>query len=471
MKSTGKNIYPWAFGTSFLILTGLIGFLIFNTYKLEDKNYQIGQLNRIQNAYGAVIMDDKIFPGGDAIFQTTLVPCLPKWYEKKINKSADADQYGNHCMNGFLDQMRRQQSLDSIFRRIVHQQGLDTTLVYLFHFDKLEIYNARDRAWTTFYALAADDRAGLISGKLKRGTNNNRVFQLSVSDKNPIPYRFTYSLYVDYENRDWRLVQRMMPVFLLSLACIVVIVLLSYRTYRNWINQRKLSDLKTSFLNHMRHEFNTPLTTILISAHSLIDRETGKDDKEVAQLGRIVERQAKRLKAYFEQVMGSVALQEQEATIVSVSIDRLTQQILKELHLRYRGEIEIQYEPLAADVEMSLDEDYYFSILDNLVSNAIKFNDNSKKTIQFSWEQQGHHYNLKIVDNGVGIAAADQEAIFTAFYRGKLSGNKPGLGLGLYYVKSYLDRLGWTIQVAGGKSGSGAIFYIYMNNVAFNGKR
>ena len=36
MKSTGKNIYPWAFGTSFLILTVLIGFLIFNTYKLED---------------------------------------------------------------------------------------------------------------------------------------------------------------------------------------------------------------------------------------------------------------------------------------------------------------------------------------------------------------------------------------------------------------------------------------------------
>ncbi|WP_312747815.1 sensor histidine kinase [Sphingobacterium multivorum] len=471
MQRTGKNLYPWAFGTSFLILTVLIGFLIFNTYKLEDKNYQIGQLNQIQNAYGAVIMDDKIFPGGDAIFQTTLVPCLPTWYEKKITKSADADQFGNHCMSRFLDEMRSRQSLNSIFRQIVHQQGLDTTLVYLFHFDKLEIYNARDRAWTTFYALEADDRAGLISGELKRGTNNNRVFQLSVSDKSPIPYRFTYSLYVDYENRDWRVVQRMLPVFLLSLACIVVIVFLSYRTYSNWINQRKLADLKTSFLNHMRHEFNTPLTTILISAHSLIDRETGKDDKEVAQLGRIVERQAKRLKAYFKQVMGSVALQEQEAKIVSVSIDRLTQQILNELHLRYQGEIEIQYEPLAEDVEMNLDEDYYFSILDNLVSNAIKFNDNSKKTIQLSWEQQGPHYNLKIVDNGVGIATADQGAIFTAFYRGKLSGNKPGLGLGLYYVKSYLDRLGWTIHVAGGKSGSGTIFYIYMSNVEFNGKR
>ncbi|WP_286896045.1 MULTISPECIES: sensor histidine kinase [Sphingobacterium] len=471
MQRTGKNLYPWAFGTSFLILTVLIGFLIFNTYKLEDKNYQIGQLNQIQNAYGAVIMDDKIFPGGDAIFQTTLVPCLPTWYEKKITKSADADQFGNHCMSRFLDEMRSRQSLNSIFRQIVHQQGLDTTLVYLFHFDKLEIYNARDRTWTTFYALEADDRAGLISGKLKRGTNNNRVFQLSVSDKNPIPYRFTYSLYVDYENRDWRVVQRMLPVFLLSLPCIVVIVFLSYRTYSNWINQRKLADLKTSFLNHMRHEFNTPLTTILISAHSLIDRETGKDDKEFAQLGRIVERQAKRLKAYFEQVMGSVALQEQEAKIVSVSIDRLTQQILNELHLRYQGEIEIQYEPLAEDVEMNLDEDYYFSILDNLVSNAIKFNDNSKKTIQLSWEQQGPHYNLKIVDNGVGIATADRGAIFTAFYRGKLSGNKPGLGLGLYYVKSYLDRLGWTIHVAGGKSGSGTIFYIYMSNVEFNGKR
>lgn len=471
MQRTGKNLYPWAFGTSFLILTVLIGFLIFNTYKLEDKNYQIGQLNQIQNAYGAVIMDDKIFPGGDAIFQTTLVPCLPIWYEKKITKSADADQYGKHCMSRFLDEMRSRQSLDSIFRRIVHQQGLDTTLVYLFHFDKLEIYNERDGTWTTFFALAADDRVGLISGTLKSVTHNNRVFELSVSDKNPIPYRFTYSLYVDYENRNWRIVQDMAPVFLLSLACIVVIVLLSYRTYSNWINQRKLVDLKTSFLNHMRHEFNTPLTTILISAHSLVDSEAGKEDVEVVQLGRIVERQAKRLKAYFEQVMGAVALQEQQAKIVSVSIDRLTQQILSELHLRYRGEIEIQYEPLAEDAEINLDEDYYYSILDNLVSNAIKFNDNSKKTIQLSWEQRGPHCNLKIVDNGVGIAAADQGAIFTAFYRGKLSGNKPGLGLGLYYVKSYLDRLGWTIHIAEDKSGSGTIFYIYMGNAARNGKR
>lgn len=471
MKSTGKNIYPWAFGTSFLILTVLIGFLIFNTYKLEDKNYQIGQLNRIQNAYGAAIMDDKIFPGGDAIFQTTLVPCLPIWYEKKINGSADADEYGSRCMNDFLDRMRRQQSLDSIFRQIVHVQRLDTTLVYLFHFDKLEIYKSKDRIWKTFYEAASNDRIGLISGTLQRGTDNNRVFQLSVSDKNPIPYRFTYSLYVDYENRNWRIVQRMVPVFLLSLACIVVIVLLSYRTYSNWINQRKLADLKTSFLNHMRHEFNTPLTTILISAHSLIDRETGKDDMEVTQLGRIVERQAKRLKAYFEQVMGAVALQEQQTKIVSVSIDLLTQQILDELQLRYRGEIEIQYEALVADVKINLDEDYYFSILDNLVSNAIKFNNNHNKMIRFTWKQRDHQYSLRIADNGIGIATTDQRAIFTAFYRGKLAGNKPGLGLGLYYVKSYLDRLGWRIHIEAGKSGSGTIFYIYMGNEVFNDKR
>ncbi len=470
MNSAGRNIYPWAFGTSFLILTLLIGFLIFNTYKLEDKNYQIGQLNLIQNAYGAAVMDDKIFPGGNTIFQTSLVPCLSIWYKKKHTGASDASEFAQQCMEPFLKRLRQEQSLDSIFQQIVQQQQLDRDLVYLFHFDKLEVYDAAAKDWKVFYETASDNPAGAISGRLENPGLNNRVFELSVSDKNPFPYRFTYSLYVDYENRGWRIFQQMVPVFLLSLACIAVIVLLSYRTYKNWISQRKLADLKTSFLNHMRHEFNTPLTTILISAHSLIDRETNKDEREVMQLGLIVERQAKRLKAYFEQVMGSVALQERPPKVVQLPLNQLTQQLLDELRLRYQDEIEIRYEALLSDVEMKLDEDYYFSILDNLVSNAIKFNDSDQKTIGFTWQLTEDQYCLKVADNGAGIASNERSKVFTAFYRGRLSGNKPGLGLGLYYIKSCLDRLGWTIHIEE-KPSAGTIFYIYMGNAAFNGKR
>lgn len=470
MKSADRNIYPWAFGTSFLILTVLIGFLIVKTYQLEDKNYQIGQLNLVQDAYGAAIMDDKIFPGGDAVFQKQLVPYLSIWFKKVIYKSSDAERYGEVRMDLFLQSMRRRQSLDSLFRRIVQQQQLDPALIYLFHFDKLELYNAADSSWQVFYESASDDSSGTISGLLKKGSLNNRVFQLAVSDNVPIPYRFTYSLYVDYENRNWRIIRQMVPVFLLSLACIAVIVLLSYRTYRNWVNQRKLADLKTSFLNHMRHEFNTPLTTILVSAHSLIDRDTGLDNKEVVQLGRIVERQAKRLRDYFEQVMGSVALQEQQATIVQVPVDLLTTEILDELRLRYQGEIEIEYVPLGHGISLQLDESYYFSILDNMVSNAIKFNDQVHRTIRLTWERGADEYCLKIEDNGSGIAPSDRDALFTAFYRGASSVGRPGLGLGLYYVKSCLDRLGWTIRIENSASG-GTIFYIYIDNESFNSKK
>jgi len=470
MKSADRNIYPWAFGTSFLILTVLIGFLIVKTYQLEDKNYQIGQLNLVQNAYGAAIMDDKIFPGGDAVFQRELVPYLSIWFKKVMDKSSDAERYGEVRMDLFLQSMRRRQSLDSLFRRIVQQQQLDPALIYLFHFDKLELYNAADSSWRVFYGSSGDNRAGAISGSLRKTSLNNRVFQLAVSDKAPIPYRFTYSLYVDYENRNWRIIRQMVPVFLLSLACIAVIVLLSYRTYKNWVNQRKLADLKTSFLNHIRHEFNTPLTTILVSAHSLIDRDTSLDNKEVVQLGRIVERQAKRLRDYFEQVMGSVALQEQQATIVQVPVDLLTTEILDELRLRYQGEIEIEYVPLGHGISLQLDESYYFSILDNMVSNAIKFNDQIHRAIRLTWEKGADEYCLKIEDNGSGIAPSDRDALFTAFYRGTSSVGKPGLGLGLYYVKSCLDRLGWTIRIENSASG-GTIFYIYIDNESFNSKK
>lgn len=470
MNSADRNIYPWAFGASFLLLTVLIGFLIFKTYQLEDKNYQIGQLNLVQNAYGTAIMDDKIFPGGDAVFQTELVPYLNTWYKKVTDKSPGAVQYGETRMELFLKTMRTKQSLDSIFGQIVQQQKLDPALIYLFHFDKLELYNAADNSWQVFYESASDDSSGTISGSLRKTSLNNRVFQLAVSDKEPIPYRFTYSLYVDYENRNWRIIQQMAPVFLLSLACIAVIVLLSFRTYKNWVNQRKLAHLKTSFLNHMRHEFNTPLTTILVSAHSLIDRDANLDNKEVVQLGRIVERQAKRLRDYFEQVMGSVALQEQQPKIIQAPIDLLTREILDELCLRYQGEVEIGYIPLEKDLLIRLDEGYYFSILDNLISNAIKFNDHLHKTIRLSWEQKAEQYCLKVEDNGRGIDSSDKNALFTAFYRGQSSVGKPGLGLGLYYVKSCLDRLGWTIRIENNLSG-GTIFYIYMDNGSFNSKK
>ncbi len=119
---------------------------------------------------------------------------------------------------------------------------------------------------------------------------------------------------------------------------------------------------------------------------------------------------------------------------------------------------------------MKLDEDYYFSILDNLVSNAIKFNPSDQKIIRFTWQLTQDQYCLKVADNGSGIASNERSKVFTAFYRGRLSGNKPGLGLGLYYIKSCLDRLGWTIHIEE-KPIAGTIFYIYMGNAAFNGKR
>ncbi|ULT26754.1 sensor histidine kinase [Sphingobacterium sp. E70] len=83
-------------------------------------------------------------------------------------------------------------------------------------------------------------------------------------------------------------------------------------------------------------------------------------------------------------------------------------------------EVEIDYIPLEKDLPIRLDEGYYFSILDNLISNAIKFNDHPCKTIRLSWEQKAEKYCLKVEDNGRGIDSSDKNALFTAFYRGSL---------------------------------------------------
>lgn len=448
MKGKRRNLYPWALGASFLILTTLIGFLIFNTYQYKDKNYQVAQIDSIQRAYGPLVMNDKIFPGGDSIFKQVLVPYLPIWLEKQEQHAPDITQYGQQVMQTFMEQMREKQPLDSIFEHIIQEEHLDPALSYAIHFDKLEIYMPHTKRWQVFFESPAMAQNGLISGKLENRNDNNHVFHLSVSDNvSAVIYRFTYSMYVDYADRTWRILQAMWPVFLVSLICIGLIVFLNYKTYKNWMNQRKLADLKTSFLDHMRHEFNTPLTTIMVCAHSLTDREEDIDKKEVAQLGNIVERQARRLKDYFGQVMESVSLQEQLPKMTTVPLDSYTQMVLDELQLRYKGQIWITYIPLEEKREIEVDETYYFSILDNFVSNAIKFNNKEQKHIRFSWKKEINHLCLEVEDNGTGMHDADIKSIFIAFYRGQSIGNTPGLGLGLYYVKSCLDKMGWTISV------------------------
>ena len=93
-------------------------------------------------------------------------------------------------------------------------------------------------------------------------------------------------------------------------------------------------------------------------------------------------------------------------------------------------------------LEFNTDKDFIISIFQNLISNAVKYSDKSKKDkkIEIKYELNNQFLLVKITDNGIGIPIKNQEKIFDMFYRANNT-SVDGNGLGLYIVKSTLNKL------------------------------
>lgn len=425
--------------------------MVFNTYQYKERNFQNFQASRIEKAYGTYVMNEKLFPGGNNLFVAYLEPNLPDLKQLKLSGSAQYETKRDSVLQAFFAKMREQQPMDSIIQQIIRKNNLDSRLVYKLRFEQIELYVEHSNEYYPLYLNGQSAVNGEIAGTLSFCNPNNKVLHLSVTAGSTTIYRFTYSLFVDYPNRLLRIWIDMLPVFIFSLLCIGLTIMINYLTYRNWVDQRKESELKTEFLNHIRHEFNTPITTILVCAQSLKDERKLLNEEDIGSMGAVIERQSLRLSRYVQQVMDAVRLEDQVLEKTNVAISVVTAMLLKDLSIRYLGLIKVQYTALENDEQVWLDESVYFTILDNLISNAHKFNTSGDPAVHFYWERNATGIALCVQDNGVGIAPQELDAIFGKFYRSKSNapnlGKGLGLGLGLYYVKASLDLMKWQIEV------------------------
>ena len=128
---------------------------------------------------------------------------------------------------------------------------------------------------------------------------------------------------------------------------------------------------------------------------------------------------------------------------------------------RMRGEKKITISvDVDEDVSIEADKAHLSNILNNLIDNAIKYSGDSV-VITIS----GNEKEISVRDNGVGIPAKSIPYLFNKFYRVP-HGNRQdvrGYGIGLYYVKSMLDKMGWNIDVRS-KERVGSVFTIKISN-------
>lgn len=129
---------------------------------------------------------------------------------------------------------------------------------------------------------------------------------------------------------------------------------------------------------------------------------------------------------------------------------------------RMRGDKEITIDVKIGDnTSIKADKNHFANVLNNLIDNAIKYSAESV-AIKITADNNG----ISVADNGIGIPIKSIPYLFNKFYRVP-HGNRQdvrGYGIGLYYVKSILDKMGWDIEVRS-KEGEGSVFTInYSSN-------
>ncbi len=203
--------------------------------------------------------------------------------------------------------------------------------------------------------------------------------------------------------------------------------------------------VRDDFLLAASHDLKTPLMTLQLNVQLLL-RGFGPDgDARVLARLRSMERQVAHMSLLVNRLLAVSRGGLSVLALEEVDLAALTREVVARYQdqLRWAG-CEVTVDANAPVVgrwdRARLDE-----VIANLLGNAMKYG--AGRPVAVAVEGAGAMARLKVSDRGVGIPAAEQERIFGKFERAAESGDRPGMGLGLWIVDRVVEALGGTIHV------------------------
>ncbi|MEJ6792471.1 MAG: HAMP domain-containing sensor histidine kinase, partial [Lacinutrix sp.] len=242
------------------------------------------------------------------------------------------------------------------------------------------------------------------------------------------------------------------------------IILIAFVTaLKQIMKQRKISEIKTDFINNMTHEFKTPIATINLALDSITNPKIIDDKEKVHRYLRIIREENKRMHAQVENVLRISSLEKNELNISKegISLHDLIEDAISHTELIVEDrQGHIETELMATKYCILANETHFTNVLVNMLDNAVKYSLDAPK-ITVITENIGNSILVKIKDEGSGMSKAASKRVFEKFYRehkGNIH-NVKGHGLGLAYVKRIVEDHSGHISVTSEKE-KGSIFTI-----------
>lgn len=341
----------------------------------------------------------------------------------------------------------------------------------------------------TFYTVqifSADEIEGYIAQELK-DNNIKQPFEFAITDyfDNPVMtskgwraqyYRSSYKLlltpnnslrreilYLQVKEPQNYIIGKMGWMIVASILFTCIIISAFALTIRTMFNQKKLSEIKSDFINNMTHEFKTPLATISLATDALNNEKVIHDEDKIRYYSGIIKAENKRMNKQVEKILQAARIERQDIKLNLVQLD--AHEVIRKVADNFALQIQENNGTLNLDLHadkhiIQADEVHFSNIIFNLLDNAIKYT-KEHPNILVETLMNGQQIAIKFKDNGIGMNKETQARIFEKFYRAHTGNlhNVKGFGLGLSYVKVMVEAHNGRIRVESAP-GKGSTFTI-----------
>lgn len=248
-----------------------------------------------------------------------------------------------------------------------------------------------------------------------------------------------------------------------SMGLILIISLcFSYVVYTVF-HQKKLSDMKTDFINNMTHELKTPVATISLASEMLRSKSVAENENRRDRYAQIIHDENKRLGNQVEKVLQMAVMEKGDFNlkIQKISVHELINKALEKISLQVdsrNGKLNTEF--TEHELVIEADQLHFTNIIFNLLDNALKYSEGEPEITVIS-KDLGDNIAISVKDKGIGMSKEDKKRIFEKFYRVSTGNihNVKGFGLGLSYVKAMLDAHNGLIDLQS-QPGKGSIFTV-----------
>jgi len=229
------------------------------------------------------------------------------------------------------------------------------------------------------------------------------------------------------------------------------------------INEKNLSLEKTNeeldrFVYSTSHDLRAPLASIL-GLIGLAELEKEPVPAGIVKYLQMMKERVNSLDDFIQDIIDYSRNSRVDLVLAEVDLDKLVDEVI--LHNRYLENT--QKVKITTDIKLNkkllVDRNRIFRVLNNIVSNAIKYNDLSKKNpeVKINARMEAKTLIISVADSGAGIKDEIKDKVFDMFYRG--TERAEGSGLGLYIAREMVQKMKGTLSFVSDE-GKGTTFTI-----------